>query len=1206
MSRERFMTLFATDLRHHLTRPLVWVLVVIVAIMSWGLSRGFVQISSGDTTIGGTQAWITSEFAIAFMFPVITTLIYAFFVAVGAGMSVPRDLEVGIGELQHATPLTAREYVWSKFGAVLAAFVIVLIVHLCILMFCNHVLPNPDADEIRGGFLLAAYLRPLVFMALPCVVFFCGVSFMIGETARRPIVVFSFPVIVLSICVFFLFEWSPSWLDPSVNRILMWIEPSGFRWLNETWLKLDRGVDFYNTTAIPYDLPFLLSRLGFAAIALAAVVGSERHFARALRGSASARLTGPRIAEPPAASRPVGAGAPSVRDLGMTTRPPSFLGTVVTVMRAEARNLRSQPGLYIFVPLLLLQTISNMTFQTGAFDTPILLTSGLAATMAMNTLSFWVCVLMMFYIVESTMRERNTKLLPIAYSTPVSTPAFLLGKALANGIVALVVLLTALVGAIIVMLVQGQVAPTLRPFAIVWGLLLFPTFLAWSAYVLALFAVTGSRYGTYGLALATIAFTGWKQLRGEVDWLGNWTLWGSVGWTDFGSVDPNAFALALNRLFYLGITVVLIAVTTRVFPRREHDPSRTVDRLGAPRFFRAAMRLSPFAIPAAVVGTFLAFQLARGPQSEAAENRAKEYWGRNVATWLNGKSPHITSADVHATFDPASSAFEVDGTYGLTNPHDEPLSHVPMSVGAHFGDVTWTLDGAPAEPEDRSKLFVFELEPALANGDTIRIGFAYEARFPPGITRNGGGMGEFVLPSGIVLTSFGSTFVPVPYFEDGRGVDEDNHYDPRDYDDDFYEGVTLPGFGGGSRYPVRTVITGPIDYVFHGVGEKTSDVIDGDLRTVTFETEYPVNFFNVVGNRHWARHEGDGTEVYYLPTHDYNIQEIGDALDAARRYYSEWFHPFPWKTLRLSEFPALANYAQGFATNITFSENIGFLTRSREDARAAFTVTAHEAAHQWWGNLLLPGDGPGGNVLSEGMAHFSTALLVEQVHGLEGRVGFLSRIEESYGDNRRIDSEKPLVWVDGSKGGDTTVTYDKGGWVFLMLHELIGREAGFAGLRAFIDHYSRDPDHPVLQDFVRHMRAYAPDAAAYDAFVDQWFFQVVVPEFRLEVEDVSEAPEDRWSVTATIENVGTGIVEPEIALTRGARFREDGTAGEGPEEDDTGDGPERFEEVRTTVRLAAGDRETFTIVSGFEPERIVVDPDCRVLQLRRDDAAAEL
>ena len=112
------------------------------------------------------------------------------------------------------------------------------------------------------------------------------------------------------------------------------------------------------------------------------------------------------------------------------------------------------------------------------------------------------------------------------------------------------------------------------------------------------------------------------------------------------------------------------------------------------------------------------------------------------------------------------------------------------------------------------------------------------------------------------------------------------------------------------------------------------------------------------------------------------------ALEAARTNYSEWFYPFPWERLKLSEFPAFAGYAQGFPTNITFSEGIGFLTKSDPRSHAAFAIVAHEAAHQWWGNLLTPGRGPGGNMLSEGMSHYATILLHEEVHGDRHRIEF--------------------------------------------------------------------------------------------------------------------------------------------------------------------------------------------------------------------------
>ena len=85
-----------------------------------------------------------------------------------------------------------------------------------------------------------------------------------------------------------------------------------------------------------------------------------------------------------------------------------------------------------------------------------------------------------------------------------------------------------------------------------------------------------------------------------------------------------------------------------------------------------------------------------------------------------------------------------------------------------------------------------------------------------------------------------------------------------------------------------------------------------------------------------------------------------------------------------------------------------------------------------------------------------------------------------------------------TRPGDTTVTYDKGGWVFWMLLNQMGRDRALAGMQAFIKTYHGNSDHPVLQDFLASMRPFAADAAAFDAFTHQWFFEVVVPEYRLQ------------------------------------------------------------------------------------------------------------
>jgi ABC-type transport system involved in multi-copper enzyme maturation permease subunit len=1200
MSLTRLGLVWRLDIGQIVRRPMFWILVLILGLSAYGLSTGKMMISSGDSTVGGQKAWITSEFAAAQMLAIVVFCFYSFFVAVAAGMAIIHDDELKVGELLHATSLRPGEYVWGKFFGVLTCFAAVLGLHLLCMIFFNHVFPNAKAPEIRGPFALANYLRPALVFGLPTIVFLAGTTFAVGELTRKPILVFVLPVVLLLACGFFLWEWAPGWLDPRTDRVLMLLDPAGFRWLNRTWLKVDRGVQFYNHASIPFDTPFLLSRAAFLLLGLAAVALSQWHLARAMRGSKRttpgwvARLWPRRAKRPEAVDVDPRTQAPrALAELGTSCRPPGLLRGIGLVARVELRELRSHPGLYLFVPIIILQTVGANLVAVGAFGTPLLMTPGTLAVGAMNTLTLLVCLLLLFYMTESLQRERHTGFASIYYATPVRSASILFGKVLANSLVGVVILLAALVGCAVVLLVEGQVPFDVKPFLLTWGLLLTTTFLVWASFVTAVLAVTRNRYTTYAVCLGTLILTGYLQYTGKMNWVGNWDLWSALRWSDMGLFEMDRTALLLNRLQVLGLTVFFTAVAVRFFPRRDLDGVRTLERLRPLSLLKGSLRLLPFAAAPVALGVALYVQVDQGFQGDAAKKRQKDYWRHNLATWKDAPLPALTAVEIDLELEPSRHWFRVTGSYDLRNHHDKDLAQVPLTGGDHWENVRWTMDGQDYEPDNRSRLYVFTPPKPLAPGDRLRVGFAYEGRFPAGVTKNGGGTMEFILPSSVVLTSFTPSFAPVVGYVEEVGIDDDNRYESRVYPDNFFEGITEPLFGSATAFTTRVRITAPEEYTLNSVGTRVEESVAGGRRTVVWESDQPMRFFNVIAGR-WARREGKDTVIYYHSAHTYNIDEMSEALDAARRYYSEWFYPYPWRELKLSEFPNLATYAQGFATDITFAEGIGFLTKSDPRANLAFVVTAHEAAHQWWGNLVVPGKGPGGNILSEGMAHFSTILLCEQVKGLRQRIEFCKRIEESYGESRRKDSEKPLVKIDGSRPGDTTVTYDKGGWVFWMLLQHMGRERALQGLREFIGRYRLNADHPVLQDFLATMRPFAADPAAYDAFVKQWFFEVVLPEYRLSEARRVQVTEDAWEATVRVENAGTGRMTVEVAAARGERFGEEGKA------------PAEYQDAREKVTLGAGESKDVTIRCNFKPDRVLVDPDALVFQLLRKLAVARL
>jgi len=1212
VSARRFLTVFRGDVSQLHKRPIFWVLLLILGLTAWGLAGGNMRIASGESEVGGTKAWLTSEFSQAQMLSMVIFIFYMFFIAIASGMAVIRDQEQRVGEILHSTPLTPGEYLWGKFWAVVTGFGVILLLHVLLTIFFNQVFPNAHAEDIRGPFHLVNYARPAVMFGL------AGTSFAIGTLTRKPILVFIIPVAALLGCAFFLWEWSPSWLDPRVNRALMLVEPSGFRWINETWLKVDRGVDFYNTAPMTFDLPFLLSRAGFVALGLGAVAWTRFRFARSLRGSSrrgKARRPIPIAAEtegPRTALRPLSA-------LGMTSSAVGLFRGAFLVARHEFKELIKSPGLYLFVPLIITQVIGNAHFAIGSFDTPILLTSGYLAVSSMGTITLLVCLLLLFYTVESLVRERTTGLGQILYATPVRSASLLLGKAFANTTVAAAIILAAFLASVIMLLIQGKVGIDPFPFLLVWGLLLLPTFLAWSAFVMAVQAVSGNRYLTYAFGLGALSLTGYKQMTGKMTWVWNWDIWNTLNWSDFGVFELNRFPLLLNRLLVLSLIGFLVALTVRTFDRRGRDLTRALHRLRPRPLLGNAFALFLFLIPSLALGSYLYVQVDRGFQGKKAEKAAKDYWRANIATWVDAPLPAMRAADVTLDLDPAHRRLKVEGTYEMMNHEDEPLARIPLTLGTDWDTLSWTMNGEEYEPDNRSGLYVFEPDGSLEPGDIVTIGWKGERRFPRGATKNGGGVMEYLLPMGAVLTSFSGAFSPTLGFDETIGVDEKNRHDPKKYPKDHWKGPTHAGVGSDFPFQTRVTVSAPEEYTINSVGKLVDERVADGRRTVRWESDHPVNFFNVVAGR-WDVRKGDHTAIYYLPQHTYNLDEMIEALDGARKYYSEWFYPYPWQELKLSEFANLARYAQGFPTNITFSEGIGFLTKSDPRVNLAFMVTAHESAHQWWGNLLMPGKGPGGDILSEGMAHFSTILLFDQMKGPQQRIEFTKRIESKYGDDRQADSERPLNLIDGQKPGDKTVTYDKGGMVFWMLYQHMGRERALAGYRDLIRRFSDGSDHALIEDLVAVMREHAENKQAFDEFANQWFFDVVVPEYKFH--DVTrtrisgEGDDALWEVTGRIENAGTGRMPVEVAAMTGERFPKEteeepkdgeaasdlaslGPATAAASAEDTGDDAKAFHEARTTVTLGAGESAEFTIRCSFQPDRVLEDPDVLVLQLNR-------
>lgn len=1185
-------------------RPINIIMLVVFGFMSFGFVMGGVQVSTGSADTGGAKIAINSAFNLAFADAALFALILPFFAAVACGMPVLGDFDRKINRLIAATPISHLGYAFSRFFAAFAVLFVILSAWTLFQIGFYEFIPLDPAERVRGSFQLWNYLFPKLLFGLPIVLCVGGLSMWLGVRSRQPVLVFALPVVIVVSGIFFVWTFNPEWLPLWVSQLMQFVDPTGFRWFIGTFVEEDRGVTFYNSAALAPSPLFLLSRVALCVFGLGAVWMTGRGLARReytdLRaGDANQLLSAAKLATIRGATTEHAAIAARGGAPVSTSRAPGFLRGAIDIARLETRTLLRSPGVWLFGPLILVQAWAATSFRLGPLDTPLLITTGSAAASVFDTLTLLLCFLVLFYTVESLVREERCGLSAIFRAAPVPTASVLAGKVLANAAMALVIIGCASLAIAMVLGKQALDTEIAIPFDVpvlflILGVLLTPTLIVWGAFVTFLYALVRNRFVVYGLALGVLIGTGFATQFGYMNWVTKWHMWSSVEWSE---LDRLAFmwpAIAANRLLVLALAGFFIAATLSLWPRHVPDLRAVADQLKPWPLFRASLVPILAALPVAGIAIFAGLAVRSGYEGAPEREAQKAYWRRNSSTWENMPVPALDRVDGEVKLFPETRSLEVSATYVLRNPHVKPMAELPITVGSHFSTSDWTIDGVATDPEkrdqplpcieNRSGLYVIAPARALARDETVTVSFKLKGEFPKGWSRSGAGTGEFILPSGVVLTSFSPSFLPVVGFVEGVGVDTENRRDAREYPLDHWKTRVDPAFGPAWATEVRLAVEGPEDWKLNVVGvEKESTVTDGRRRTV-WETEHPVRFFNIVGGP-LEEKKGDAAVVYFSPRTPHNVDTMVKSLSAARKSYGAWFGEYPWENLRVTQFPGLAGYAQGFPGNISFSEGIGYMSRpigkdESEDGAldVAFYIVAHETGHQWWGNIVMPGKGPGGNIISEGLAEFSALMLVHHELGEDQAKTLRRRWERDYVFGRSPDDERSINRTDGTRPGDQVVTYQRAGLVFWMLREVMGEEQMLAGLRSFVEKWKNGVetadglDFPLIEDMVESLRAHAPDVAVFDAFVAQWIFGTALPE--LELGDVSVADAaGAWTTTTELRNIGNGVVDV-VVRVMGANAAE-------------------IQDV--VVRVAPDTPASVVVSTSFKPAKIVVDPEVRVL-----------
>jgi hypothetical protein len=180
-----------------------------------------------------------------------------------------------------------------------------------------------------------------------------------------------------------------------------------------------------------------------------------------------------------------------------------------------------------------------------------------------------------------------------------------------------------------------------------------------------------------------------------------------------------------------------------------------------------------------------------------------------------------------------------------------------------------------------------------------------------------------------------------------------------------------------------------------------------------------------------------------------DAQAVADRAAQSVVSFSQWFGPYPYDSLALTQMPGLMS--QGWP-GLVFLSSFAFLSpREQADLRLGPVASAidnqvlvHETAHQWWGDLVQ-WTTYRDQWISEGLANYASLLMLEQQHPVQFR-----QILEKYrhdllsknNDGEWLRAAGPVTFgqrLNSSHfpNGYDEISYERGTWLFHMLRTML-------------------------------------------------------------------------------------------------------------------------------------------------------------------------
>lgn len=1059
----------------------------------------------------------------------IVSALFLMIVSMTAGTSILRDYTQNTHVLLFSFPFTKAQYIVGRFTGSFATVVIIFIALPLGLMIAPLLPWNDPADTLP--FHLWAYVQPFLWLTIPTLFFSSALFFVTGLLTQKLLLVYiqGFFFLLIYLLSLNLAVGSESLFLTSL------IEPFTFqtiRIVTASWSMAERTSAMLPMEGVLLANRFLWLLFGFITLG----VGYLRF--KLDTNTAVSKKNNKRLEK----VEPEQAIERSATNFIVDATPSSIQQLVhhtVFNLRLIVSDISFRAILLCAIGILLINGFSLGTdFGIDNLPTTYIIVGELVEL----TFFFFIGIIL-FYSGELMWKERDVHFDAISDSAPVRNWVQLTGKFLG-----LLVLLIILMGLMIATGIGFQAAHGYFDFELEVYLMAFFVEIFPYLTLISLVSFTGQAFlnHKYAAHIATMVFlmvitAGFIALEITHDLL---FFGGSVlpRYSDMNGFSYLMPSYLLVKSYWLMICAVAFVLVMALLPHGSE--TGFLHRIRAFRnAYTSELKWTSFILLVGIIGSggfiFYHTNIANNYFSADNELQLRADYENTFSFIQQLPHPEMESVFLELSLYPSDLYYELNGQIQLVNRTPDSISFFYIQklpseqVSLEFPpqSVLQEIDQTEAEVG----LYKLLLSKPMLPGESIQVAFEQQFRtqkigadFSPYLLKNGSMIDDYHLPS-------------IGYLDDIEISDPNIRADfglpvkkAKALITDAFAMKTGKANGNGEYIDFELVVSTDEHQIAVAPGKLINAWKESGRAFFHYKSDLKIsNLISITSAEYEVYESGFSAdeasdsvrlEIYYHPGHEFNIDQMMVGMKNSLKYFTAHFSVYQFDHLRIVEVPIYHNRAQSIPGMITVAENMGFTldTASEQVPDLPYFITAHEVAHQWWGDQVNAADVQGQLMIAETLAQYSALMVFKQQYGEEMTNELLKWNMRQYFKNRlQSDMEEPPLYLVES--GQDYLYYRKGLIVMNALEQLISEESINRALSTFIKDWNSkngiqrliQDRFPVSTDLLNIIYAETPDSLK--ARVSELFESVMVYKNKVNTVKATETNSGEFRLSVDIE-----------------------------------------------------------------------------------------